>query len=172
MYTSMYGLQHRASTGASPTLSPSWEHLLRTSTLSPVKVFSKLNYFIVGYFDHVINFVIIKINIFRGDLSDISAKTASLTTCHNWQRARDANVDVDFMCRSIQNWCPETWVLMGRSHFWTCIFLQHYRIHMDVGNSTNYLGIESEWKSELYWLGFRQWTPVANLPFSVKRLNK
>ena len=40
--------------------------------------FSKINYFIVGYFDPVVMFLIIKINIFRGDLSDIAAKTASL----------------------------------------------------------------------------------------------
>ena len=43
-----------------------------------VKIFSKLNYFTFGYFDPIIFFLIIKINNFRGDLSDVSAKTATL----------------------------------------------------------------------------------------------
>ena len=43
-----------------------------------MKFFSKLNIFIFGYFDPVkLLFFIIKANIFRGDLSDISAKTAT-----------------------------------------------------------------------------------------------
>ena len=46
--------------------------------LYPVEFFSKLNYFIFGYFDPKIFFFIIKINIFWGDLSGISAKTATL----------------------------------------------------------------------------------------------
>ena len=51
----------------------------RFNNQSPVKFFSKLNKFIFGYFNPVnIYFLIIKINIFRGDLSDISAKTATL----------------------------------------------------------------------------------------------
>ena len=49
-----------------------------------VKFFSKLNYFIFGFFDPTNNFLIIKINNFWGDLSGISAKTASLpTVCLN-----------------------------------------------------------------------------------------
>ena len=43
------------------------------------KLFSKLNYFCFGYFDPTnIFFYIIKISNFRGDPSDISAKTATL----------------------------------------------------------------------------------------------
>ena len=45
---------------------------------SPVKFFSKLYKLIFGYFDPIIFFLIIKINNFRGDLSDISAETATL----------------------------------------------------------------------------------------------
>ena len=43
-----------------------------------MRFFSKLNNLFFGYFDPVIVFFIIKINNFRGDLSDISAKTATL----------------------------------------------------------------------------------------------
>ena len=43
----------------------------------PVKFFSKLINLFVGYFDPLKK-MIIKINIFRGDLSSISAKTATL----------------------------------------------------------------------------------------------
>ena len=55
-----------------------------------VKFFSKLNNLFLGYFDPINNFLIIKMNNFRGDLSDISAKTATplclystLLTLHN-----------------------------------------------------------------------------------------
>ena len=40
--------------------------------------FSKLFYFIFGFFDPTNNFFIIKINSFWGDLSCVSAKTATL----------------------------------------------------------------------------------------------
>ena len=44
-----------------------------------VKFFSKFIYLFVGYFDPVnIYILMIKINNFRGDFSDISAKTATL----------------------------------------------------------------------------------------------
>ena len=43
-----------------------------------VKFFSELNKLFFGYFDSIIFFLIIKINYFRGDLRDISAKTATL----------------------------------------------------------------------------------------------
>ena len=43
-----------------------------------MKFFSKLNNLFFGYFDPITNFLIIKISNFRGDLSDISAKTATL----------------------------------------------------------------------------------------------
>ena len=46
-----------------------------------VKFFSKLNYFIFGYFDPNFFFWIIQINIFWGDVSGISAKTATLVAC-------------------------------------------------------------------------------------------
>ena len=46
--------------------------------LISVKFFSKLNYIFFGHFDPKNIFLIIKINIFRGDLSDSSAKTATL----------------------------------------------------------------------------------------------
>ena len=59
--------------------------------LPPVKFFSKLNYFISGYFDPINIFLIIKINNLQGDLSSISAKTATLDTtsvCYSMQDAR------------------------------------------------------------------------------------
>ena len=43
-----------------------------------VKFFSKSNNLFFGYFDPINIFLIIKINNFRGDLSDVSAKTATL----------------------------------------------------------------------------------------------
>ena len=43
-----------------------------------MKFFSKVIRFFLGYFDPINIFLIIKINNFRGDLSDILAKTASL----------------------------------------------------------------------------------------------
>ena len=43
--------------------------------------FSKLNYFIFGFFDPKIFFPLIKITVFWGDLSGISAKTATLIVC-------------------------------------------------------------------------------------------
>ena len=44
-----------------------------------MKFFSKLNKFIFGYFDPITKFFDNKkINNFRGDLSDISAETATL----------------------------------------------------------------------------------------------
>ena len=46
--------------------------------LCAVKFFSKFNYFIFGYFDPTNVFFITKINNFRGDLSGISAETATL----------------------------------------------------------------------------------------------
>ena len=51
---------------------------LTEHTSYTLKIFSKLIYFIFGYFDPIIIFLIIKINDFRGDLTDISAKTATL----------------------------------------------------------------------------------------------
>ena len=43
-----------------------------------MKLVSKSNYYYFGYFDPVNDCLIIKINTFRGDLSDVSAKTAAL----------------------------------------------------------------------------------------------
>ena len=43
-----------------------------------MKILSKSNLFIFGYFDPIIIFLIIKMNNFWGDLSDISARTATL----------------------------------------------------------------------------------------------
>ena len=57
---------------------PLARRLFLTGSTASVKFFSKLNYYFFGYFDHVNNFLIIKITNFRGDLSDISAKTATL----------------------------------------------------------------------------------------------
>ena len=63
---------------------PSWQMglffstILQHSCCPSVKFFSKLNYFIFGYFEPTNYFLIIKINIFWGDLSGISAKTATL----------------------------------------------------------------------------------------------
>ena len=50
----------------------------RTGTTWSVKFFSKLNYFIFGYFDPTNIFFDNKNNCFWGDPSVISAKTASL----------------------------------------------------------------------------------------------
>ena len=41
-------------------------------------LFSKLNYIFFGYFDPGKIFLIMKINIVRGDLTEISAKTEAL----------------------------------------------------------------------------------------------
>ena len=45
---------------------------------------SKLNYFVFGCFDPIYVFLLIKITIFRGEISDISAKTAQLLITFGW----------------------------------------------------------------------------------------
>ena len=50
----------------------------RRAACSAGTFFSNLIYYILGYFYPLFFFNIVKINIFRGDLSDISAKTATL----------------------------------------------------------------------------------------------
>ena len=59
------------------SLQSSWSARMRCAA---VKFISKLNQFIFGRFDPVNIFLIIKINNFRGDLTDVSAKKEALTT--------------------------------------------------------------------------------------------
>ena len=58
--------------------STEFEFSARCWEISSVKFFSKLNNLFFGYFDPINSFFILKINNFRGGLSDISAKTATL----------------------------------------------------------------------------------------------
>ena len=46
--------------------------------LLSIKLLSKSNILFFGYFDHINIFLVIKINNCRGDVRDISAKTAAL----------------------------------------------------------------------------------------------
>ena len=43
--------------------------------------------------------------------------------------------------------CPTYPAASTAAVWWWCIFLQQYRIHMDIGNSKNYLGVLSSWQS-------------------------
>ena len=52
--------------------------IIRNAWVRPVKFFSKLSYFIFGYLDPTNIFLIVKINNVWGDLSDVSAITATL----------------------------------------------------------------------------------------------
>ena len=69
--TSDHNSSHR------PVVPQTCSHSQRV-VLRTVKFFSKLNLFILGHSDPVNNCFDNKVNIFRGDLSDISAKTATL----------------------------------------------------------------------------------------------
>ena len=55
----------------------------------PVKFFSKCDYNFLGYFDPIKTFLIIKINNFRGDLSDVSAKMAILAAAAGTGSSRE-----------------------------------------------------------------------------------
>ena len=56
---------------------------MKVGSVESVKIFSKLNYFIFGYFDPTNIFFDNEKNILRGDLSGISAKTATLEVTLN-----------------------------------------------------------------------------------------
>ena len=83
-------LQRRTSCESTSRKPSRWQvswNLSRRAFLSalpmwpPVKFFSKFNDFFSGYFDLVNMYVlIIKINIFRGDRNNMSAKTATVVT--------------------------------------------------------------------------------------------
>ena len=94
-----------------------------------MKFFSKLSYLFFGYFDPLEYFLIIKINKFRGDLSDISAKTGTLVQAHRRQEAteirnrrmRDATIPPAtkhaLQCEHVKTWgrtifaCPTCWLM-------------------------------------------------------------
>ena len=83
-------------------------------------------------------FGITKINNFRGDLSGISAKTATLIR-RIWSgepRCHDSFCMQNELCQ----------ILYSQSAWYDdddeVSFLYHYRVHMDIGNSKNNLGIE------------------------------
>ena len=102
-------------------------------------------FFVLSKFDHITN--IVYIQHCRGDLSNTSATTKSLPL-HSKKCSKSKyrlfgtlRFNAYMVCIiTINNFA-------GSLANFFCIFLQQYRIHMDIGNCKNYLEINTSAKS-------------------------